>query len=249
MPIQSCCERLRRQRLSTTPCEGCAERGRGWVPQGAHKGHVTAMAGLEGDTAVGGGAPLLLTGGHDGVLRVWDSRQSNCVKEQPLHVGSRGAGASSPHARITPVVLSLYGPFSRPRSGTDPSSPGKVAGPLRARPHGAHLTHDWWCSYLGVFGCIAMHRYGATAARHTQASRRPLQPRRERFDGGRRGRRHAGALVAIQACAAASAVVTAGADARLQVLDPRASWAPRCTHSEHSDFICTAPFRPCPTEG
>jgi len=91
-------------------------RGRGWVPQGAHKGHVTAMAGLEGETAVGGGAPLLLTGGQDGVLRVWDARQANCVKEQPLHVGSRGAGASSPHARVTPeVVLPSYGSFFEPR--------------------------------------------------------------------------------------------------------------------------------------
>jgi hypothetical protein len=44
--------------------------------------------------------------------------------------------------------------------------------------------------------------------------------------------------VAIQACTASGAVVTAGADARLQVVDPRASWAPRCTHTEHSDFIC-----------
>ena len=34
------------------------------APQGAHKGHVTAMAGLEGDSAVGGAAPLLLTGGQ-----------------------------------------------------------------------------------------------------------------------------------------------------------------------------------------
>mmetsp|Transcript_26223 Transcript_26223/g.36217 ORF Transcript_26223/g.36217 Transcript_26223/m.36217 type:complete len:478 (+) Transcript_26223:217-1650(+) len=47
----------------------------------------------------------------------------------------------------------------------------------------------------------------------------------------------AGAVSAIKSCPAAEAVITAGADQRVHVLEPRTAFTPRSTFSEHKDFI------------
>jgi hypothetical protein len=52
----------------------------------------------------------------------------------------------------------------------------------------------------------------------------------------------AGALSIIKDCPGAEAVITAGADKTIQVVEPRSNFIPRCTHDEHRDFICA---RPC----
>lgn len=63
--------------------------------EGAHAGHVTAMAWMP-DGGAGAGETLLLTGGQDGTLRVWDCRAARaCVGEVAAHVGAGGRGAVS----------------------------------------------------------------------------------------------------------------------------------------------------------
>jgi WD40 repeat protein len=81
-----------------------------WCAKRAHEGHVTALAwqlpAHEGAAAAPAesSSSLALSGGQDGFLRAWDSRQggSRCVAQQALHAGPRGKGALG---GIAPVTL------------------------------------------------------------------------------------------------------------------------------------------------
>ncbi len=68
-----------------------------WSAHKAHAGHVTALGWLQ-RSKDGGHAQhssdMLLTGGQDGALKVWDGRGGNCVATVPnLHNNDRGKGA------------------------------------------------------------------------------------------------------------------------------------------------------------
>jgi len=60
-------------------------------PLGAHAGHATALAagasGGEGGAA-GGGGSALLSGGQDGVVRLWDVRSAGAAVETRVHEGA-----------------------------------------------------------------------------------------------------------------------------------------------------------------
>jgi len=69
----------------------------------AHKGHVTCVGkwkggeqeGIRGDSG-GGSSCSFLSGGQDGVLRVWDDRVRECVMAIECHASpARGTGAVS----------------------------------------------------------------------------------------------------------------------------------------------------------
>lgn len=70
----------------------------GWGCKEAHEGHITALAwqhaGQQGaaDSSSGSSA-LALSGGQDGMLRVWDGRAGSSVAQQVLHADARGKGA------------------------------------------------------------------------------------------------------------------------------------------------------------
>jgi WD40 repeat protein len=60
----------------------------------AHTGHVTALAWQQQQPQDDDEQPnIALSGGQDGCLRAWDSRQGRCIAQQALHAGSSGRGA------------------------------------------------------------------------------------------------------------------------------------------------------------
>uniref|UniRef100_A0A7S0N463 Guanine nucleotide-binding protein subunit beta-like protein n=1 Tax=Pyramimonas obovata TaxID=1411642 RepID=A0A7S0N463_9CHLO len=63
-----------------------------WSVENAHEGHVTALAWLPSGAGSNTTA-LLMSGGQDGQLRVWDHRQKRKTAEQPLHCSTGGSGA------------------------------------------------------------------------------------------------------------------------------------------------------------
>jgi WD40 repeat protein len=63
-----------------------------WGAKDAHAGHITALA-WQQDPAGHTSCVLALSGGQDGVLKVWDGRMGSCVARQPLHVDAQGKGA------------------------------------------------------------------------------------------------------------------------------------------------------------
>ena len=61
------------------------------IMHGAHQGHATALAvldGADGGGGGGGGAPLAVSGGQDGVVRLWDVRASSCAAQARVHTGA-----------------------------------------------------------------------------------------------------------------------------------------------------------------
>lgn len=61
-----------------------------WRLKNVHRGHVTSLAWYGED---GEDAHLLMSGGQDGCLRVWDRRERRCVQTLELHVNEKGVGA------------------------------------------------------------------------------------------------------------------------------------------------------------
>jgi WD40 repeat protein len=73
-----------------------------WGAAAAHAGHITALAwssaaalgcAASAEDAGQGSSCCLVTGGQDGVVRVWDGRTGRCVAEQAVHVDKKGKGA------------------------------------------------------------------------------------------------------------------------------------------------------------
>ncbi|MEW5302349.1 MAG: hypothetical protein WDW36_005146 [Sanguina aurantia] len=64
----------------------------GWRLKSIHSGHVTSLAWWDaGDGSALGGC--FVSGGQDGVVRVWDPRDCSNVAQLPLHVNMKGRGA------------------------------------------------------------------------------------------------------------------------------------------------------------
>ena len=71
-----------------------------------HAGHVTSLAWLPASGDSSEVAPqLLLSGGQDGRLRVWDLRARSCVANVGVHVSEKGAGAIGDIAVAPPCAL------------------------------------------------------------------------------------------------------------------------------------------------
>jgi WD40 repeat protein len=74
-----------------------------WGVAAAHQGHITALAWSTTAAAAAGGASApdagrddsccLVSGGQDGVVRVWDGCTGSCVSKQAVHVDKKGKGA------------------------------------------------------------------------------------------------------------------------------------------------------------
>jgi hypothetical protein len=73
-----------------------------WGAAAAHQGHITALAWSTAAAAASGASAqaagdnsscCLISGGQDGVVRVWAGRTGRCVAEQAVHVDKKGKGA------------------------------------------------------------------------------------------------------------------------------------------------------------
>ncbi|GIL71317.1 hypothetical protein Vretimale_2829 [Volvox reticuliferus] len=66
-----------------------------WRMRNVHQGHVTALAWFDegGGAGEGEAAGCFVTGGQDGVVRVWDPRAKANVAKVQLHVNEQGHGA------------------------------------------------------------------------------------------------------------------------------------------------------------
>jgi WD40 repeat protein len=73
-------------------CWDVSTASSGWGVKDAHTGHITALA-WQQDPAGHTSCALALSGGQDGVLKVWDGRTGSCIARQPLHVDAQGKGA------------------------------------------------------------------------------------------------------------------------------------------------------------
>jgi WD40 repeat protein len=77
------------------------------TPLGAHGGHATALAatGADGGSTAAGGTGLL-SGGQDGVVRLWDVRQERSACETQVHTGAVNELVAHRLASSSPLVLS-----------------------------------------------------------------------------------------------------------------------------------------------
>jgi WD40 repeat protein len=76
-----------------------------WGVAAAHQGHITALAWSAAAAAAAAGAAAhgqghdssssscVISGGQDGVVRVWDGRSGRCIAERAVHVDKKGKGA------------------------------------------------------------------------------------------------------------------------------------------------------------
>ncbi|GLC37310.1 hypothetical protein PLESTB_001137600 [Pleodorina starrii] len=69
--------------------------GVSWRMKNVHQGHVTALAWFDENagSSPGEGEGCFVTGGQDGVVRVWDPRAKSNVAKVQLHVNEQGHGA------------------------------------------------------------------------------------------------------------------------------------------------------------
>lgn len=93
-------------------CWDLAAGSSSWGVAAAHQGHITALtwqqyndatvlpmqhtgAASSRDNSEAGSCSgsCVLTGGQDGLVRVWDGRTGTCTAEQAVHVDKRGKGA------------------------------------------------------------------------------------------------------------------------------------------------------------
>lgn len=92
--------------------------------EGAHRGHVTTVNKLPGNSNSGGGHPsCFLTGGQDGYVRIWDAR-----------VAASGTGHSSQSSGLQGLGLVMEAPAHRGRHGV-----GAVGGVIPAGATGNRL--------------------------------------------------------------------------------------------------------------
>lgn len=73
-----------------------------WGVAAAHQGHITALAWStaaaaantpEQHLARNSSSCCVISGGQDGVVRVWDGRTGSCSAEQAVHADKQGKGA------------------------------------------------------------------------------------------------------------------------------------------------------------
>lgn len=75
-----------------------------WGVAAAHQGHITALAWSTAAAAAAANTPeqqlgcsssscCVISGGQDGVVRVWDGRTGSCSAEQTVHADKKGKGA------------------------------------------------------------------------------------------------------------------------------------------------------------
>ncbi|EFJ44249.1 hypothetical protein VOLCADRAFT_118805 [Volvox carteri f. nagariensis] len=89
--------------------------GVSWRMKNVHQGHVTSLAWFEegggggggGASAPGEGGGCFVTGGQDGVVRVWDPRAKANVAKVQLHVNEQGHGAVGDIIAGGPAVSGL----------------------------------------------------------------------------------------------------------------------------------------------
>lgn len=79
-------------------CWDVSTASSGWGARDAHAGHVTALtwqldAQQEQLQRAPDSSTLVLSGGQDGCLRVWDGRSGSRVAQQRLHASAQGKGA------------------------------------------------------------------------------------------------------------------------------------------------------------
>ncbi len=224
------------------------------VLDGAHFGSITTVAAPGGGTAAGGpastaAAHLLVTAGYDKTVKLWDSRQG---------AGAAVAATLTGHeAPILSLALraqdatATFSIASGDRSGSLRIWDGSVAAPVGTLSgHKGHVTAVAWYDELVISGA----QDGCVRVWDPRTSAPVANIPAHASDAG------SGAVGDIVVCGGTSSgersstttrglsqdqssseatplVVTAGADKRLCVLDPRAGWNVRSTLKGHRDFI------------